>query len=250
MGLITEQSFFGSGELWGIGTDALSTPSQFGTLQDVSIEFAMTQKELRGSKLFAEKTANSEAKVTGKAKFGRIDPVMFNNLYFGGSLVAGRARNISEEAGTIPAPAGPYTLVVANAANFKDDHGVTDQVTGNPLEKVAAAPATGQYSVNVATGTYTVAAADAGKKVLFAYSYQDAATGRTLSVTNTLAGLSPTFEIVLKEVNDDGEIGMKLYACTSNKLSLATKLGDYMIPEFDFTAKANAGGNVFDLMTE
>lgn len=250
MPLITEQSFFGSGELWGIGSDALLTPSKFGTLQDVSIEFAMTQKELRGGKLFAEKTANSEAKITGKAKFGRIDPVMFNNLYFGGALAAGRERNIDGEAGTVQANPGPYTVIAANGANFKTDHGVIDQATGKALEKVAAAPAAGQYSVAVATGTYTFAAIDTGKKVLISYSYNDVATGRTLSVTNTLAGLSPTFQIVLREVNEDGEVGMKLYSCTSSKLSFATKLGDFMIPEFDFSAKADAAGNVFDLMTE
>lgn len=247
---ITEQSFFGSGELWGIGSDALATPSKFGTLQDVSIDFSMTQKELRGGKLFAEKTANADAKITGKAKFGRINPVLFNSLFFGGAIAAGRERMVEGEAGTIPAAAGPYTIVAANGVKFKADHGVIDAATGNAYEKVAAAPATGQYMVDAATGTYTFAAADTTKKVLIDYSWTDAATGRTLSVTNTLAGLSPTFQMVLREVNDDGEVGMKLYACTSNKLAFATKLGDYMIPEFDFTAKANAAGQVFDLMTE
>lgn len=249
MGLITEQSFFGSGELWGIGSDALATPSKFGTLQDVSVEFALTQKELRGGKLYAEKTANSEAKITGKAKFGRIDPILFNNLFFGASIVAGRMRNIDGEAGAIPG-ADAYTVVAANGAHFAEDHGVLDATTGNAYEKVAAAPVAGQYSVNVATGTYTFAAADAGKAVLLAYGYTDAASGRTLSVTNQLAGLSPKFQIVLREVNEDGEVGMKLYACTSSKLSLATKMGDFMIPEFDFAGGADAAGRVYDLMTE
>lgn len=250
MPLITDQAFFGSGTLYGIGSDALATPSKFGTLQDVSVEFSATQKELRGSKLYAEKTANSEAKITGKAKFGRINPVLFNNLYFGGAITTGRERFVEDEAATVPAAAGPYTVVVANGANFKEDHGVVDVATGNPFEKVAAAPATGQYMVDVATGTYTFAAADATKALLIDYSWHDAATGRTLSVTNQLAGLSPTFQIVLREVNEDGEVGLRLYACTSNKLSLASKLGDYMIPEFDFTAKANAAGKTHDFMTE
>ena len=249
MGLITEQSFFGSASLYGIANDALATPTKFWTLQDVSVEFSMTQKDLRGGKLFAEKTANSEAKITGKAKMGRINPVLFNNLYFNGSLLMGRERMVEGENGTIPANA-PYSVVVANGAHFKADHGVFDAATGNQFEKVGAAPATGQYMVDAATGTYTFSAADTGKKVLLDYSWQDAATGRTLSVTNQLAGLSPTFMAVLREVNDDGEVGMKLYACTSSKLSLATKLGDFMIPEFDFTAKANPAGQVFDLMTE
>ncbi len=250
MPLIKEQSFFSSGTLYGIGSDALATPSKFGTLQDVSVEFAATQKQLRGKKLHAEKTSNSEEKITGKAKFGRINPVAFNNLYFGGSLAAGRERFVEDEVGTIPAAAGPYTITVANGANFKADLGVIDYATGDALEKVAAAPATGQYMVDTATGEYTFAAADTGKKVLTSYSWYDAATGRTVSVTNQLAGLSPTFMIVLQEVNEDGEVGMKLYACTSSKLSLASKLGDYMIPEFDFTANANPAGQVFDLMTE
>jgi hypothetical protein len=176
--------------------------------------------------------------------------VLFNDLFFGASIAAGRVRNVEGEGGTIPAAAGPYTILVANSAKFGVDHGVIDAAMGNAYEKVNAAPATGQYMVDLATGTYTFAAADTGRKVLIDYSWLDAASGRTLSVTNQLAGLSPTFQIVLREVNEDGEVGMKLYACSSSKLSLATKLGDYMIPEFDFTAKANAAGQVFDLMTE
>lgn len=248
MPLISQQTFFGSGELWGIGSDALATPSRFGTLQDVSIDFTFTQKELRGQNLFAEKVANSEGKILGKAKFGRIDLVAFNSLYFGSNVTTGRTRTIYQEAATIPA-ATTFTVTVANAAKFAADLGVSDVTTGKRMEKVASAPAAGQYSVSTA-GVYTFASADANKAILIDYTYTDSATGRTISVVNTPSGLAPTFQVVLREQDDDGEFGIQLLACVSSKLTMASKLGDYMIPEFDFQAFANASGQIAKLFGE
>ncbi|MDI3260042.1 MAG: hypothetical protein QJR02_10140 [Sinobacteraceae bacterium] len=248
MPLITQQTFFSSGELWGIDSDALSTPSRFGTLQDVSIDFTFTQKELRGQNLFAEKVANSEGKIMGKAKFGRIDLVMFNNLYFGNTITSGRIRTVSKEAAAIPS-ATPWQVTVANAANFRSDLGVTDVTTGKRMEKVASTPATGQYSVSTG-GVYTFASADANKAILIDYTYNDTTSGRTVSVVNTPSGLAPTFQVILREKDDSGEFGIQLLSCVSSKLTLASKLGDYMIPEFDFAAFANASGQIANIFGE
>jgi hypothetical protein len=37
-----------------------------------------------------------------------------------------------------------------------------------------------------------------------------------------------------------------LFACTSTKLTFATKIDDYTIPELDFSAYANSAGQVYE----
>lgn len=74
------------------------------------------------------------------------------------------------EARSIPGT-GPFTITAAKASVFAFDEGVTLVSDGSAFEAVASGPATGQYSVNNTTGVYTFAAADAGKAILIAYSY-------------------------------------------------------------------------------
>ena len=87
---------------------------------------------------------------------------------------------------------GSPTYTVANASIFGNDQGVAVQQSysvgpftdygspgavtltgtqGVPMTPVPSSPASGQYSVNPATGVYSFAAADAGKQVVVAYSY-------------------------------------------------------------------------------
>ena len=81
---------FGSGRLYGIRSDiANSTPVQFGTLQDVSIEFDAEIKELYGQLQYSVDGARGKAKITGKAKFANISPLLFNNLFFGQTETTG-----------------------------------------------------------------------------------------------------------------------------------------------------------------
>ena len=241
-----DQAVFGSGRLYGIGSDSLATPIEFGTLQDVTVDFSWTKKQLRGQNLFPEKTGRSEAKMTGKAKMGRVDPVLFHQLFFDfGSLTTGRELIASNEAAAVP-PATTYTVVVSNGANFKADLGVKDANTGDVFMKVAAgSEVQGAYSVDPATGTYTFSQADASRAVLISYSYTDTA-GHTLKVDNTLAGVAPTFSVILWNEDSSGKHGLKFFAASSDKLALATKMGDFMIPEFDFEVLANAGGEVME----
>lgn len=244
--MITEQVFYNSGELWAIGSDANLTPAPFGTLQDVTLDFSYTEKELRGQNLFPEEVAQAEAKASGKAKFGRVDLALFNAQYFNGTLSPGTMKVSYNEAAAVPT-ATPWTVTVANAATFKDDLGIVyASNTHQRMEKVATAPATGQYSVNAATGVYTFAAADANIAVLISYRYSVVGSGHILNVQNQLAGAAPYFSVILRNSYQGNEQGFKLYRCTSSKLSFATKLGDFMIPEFDFTALADSAGNVFD----
>jgi hypothetical protein len=84
---------------------------------------------------------------------------------------------------TIPATPGPYTITTVQAATFTEDLGVTK--AGVPMTKVASAPTAGQYSVNIATGVYTFAAADQNQAVVIRYRYRIAA-GYTVTLPNLL----------------------------------------------------------------
>lgn len=72
---------------------------------------------------------------------------------------------------TIPAT-GPFTITVVNGATFLADGGVVYDSNNIKLTAVSSGPSTGQYVAGAAgVGTYTFAAADAGKVVDITYSF-------------------------------------------------------------------------------
>jgi|WetSurMetagenome_2_1015567.scaffolds.fasta_scaffold129480_4 hypothetical protein len=236
---------FGSGNLYAIDRDALyPTPVKFGTLQEVSQEFSFSDKELHGQNQFPDATARAEGKITCKAKFAQIKGDVLGGLFFGVTPVTGQILPVIGEAGTIPAASGPYTITVAHAAGFRTNLGVIWPLTGVPLTRVTGTPATGQYSVDVATGIYTFAAADATKAVLFDYLYTSALVGKTITITNQEAGISPCFMAILHGTFDTKSVVQILNKCHSNKLTFPYKKGDFGIPEFDFSAAADDADQV------
>lgn len=240
---------FGSGTLWGVRTDiANATPVKFGALQDASVEFTSTTKELYGQFQFPLAVARGTGKIAGKAKFGQIQGRAFADLFFGQSLSAGQTTAANAEAQTVPA-SGPYTVQVTNHTSYVADLGVAYAATGLPLIQVASSPAQGQYSVAPSTGTYTFAAADAGAAILMSYQYTVSGSGQSFTLANPLLGVQPSFQIIL-ETSYQSPGGLKkadltLLNCVSSKLSLDAKQEDFTIPEMDFAAFANAAGNVF-----
>jgi hypothetical protein len=234
---------FGSGTLVGVRTDvANATPSQFGVLQDVQIDFSATLKELMGQNQFAVAVARSSMKVTGKIKSAKIMAKVYNDLFFGQTAATGAILQAVNEAGTIPGT--PYQVTVANAANFGTDLGVYFSATGLPLTKVASAPATGQYSVNAATGVYTFAAADTTLGVLISYTYTAASGATKITIANQLQGAAPTFQMNLAETYNSKVLNFQLNACVANKLSFPLKNSDWTINDVEFQAFADAAGNV------
>lgn len=234
---------FGSGTLVGVRTDvANATPSQFGVLQDVQIDFSATLKELMGQNQFAVAVARSSMKVTGKIKSAKIVASVYNNLFFGQTSTTGAILQVVNEAGTIPAT--PFQVTVVNAATFATDLGVLNALTGIALTKVASAPATGQYSVNAATGVYTFAAADTTIAVLLSYSYTSASGAIKTTIANVLSGAAPTFQMNLAETYNSKILNFQLNACVANKLSFPLKNSDFTINDIEFQAFADAAGNV------
>lgn len=235
------QRSFGSGLLFATNSAANSTPIQFGTLQDVSLDISRTVKELYGQAQFPVAVGAAQMKITGKAKVGQVNGQLYNDLFFGGTSAAGQTLLVYQEAGAIPATT-TYTVTVNGSANFVDDEGVLYAATGLPFTKVASAPTQGQYSVSA--GIYTFAAADASTNVLISYTKTSATAGKTITVGNPLQGVQPTFSLIVQRAYNGQQEAFKLWSCISSKLTLPTKMADWGITEIDFTAFADSAGRV------
>lgn len=239
------QYAFAAGYLFGLRTDlANATPVRFGALQDVQLDISYTLKELYGQSSFPLALARGQGKIQGKAKFAQLSGLVFNDLFFGQAQAAGQLATSVLEAQGVPA-ATPFTVTVANAASFAADLGVTYAATGIPLAKAAGAPAAaGQYAVDAATGVYTFHSGDAGASLLVTYTYNIVASGQRITIANTVMGTTPSFQVNLAQPWNGKTVNLQLNACTSSKLSLPTKLDDFLIPELDFAAQADANGNI------
>lgn len=233
---------FGSGVLIGTRNDiADATPVNFGLVQEVTIDQTASVKEIYGQYQYPLAGARGTIKTTGKAKVARISGLAFANLYYGLTPATGQLATSFAEAGSVPAST-PYTVSVANAANFADDEGVVYAASGLPLTKVASSPSTGQYSISA--GVYTFNAVDSGKAVLLTYTYSVTGSGQKITVTNPLIGTTPTFQALFYTTFQGQAVSVKLNNCTSSKLSFGTKLEDFVMPEFDFSCFADSAGNV------
>lgn len=235
---------FGSGNLYGLVlSGSILVPRKFAALQDTSIDFDFTMKELYGQSQFPLAIARGQGKITGKAKAANFNAGHYNDVFFGQTNTVGQKLAAIGEVGTIPAT--PFQVTVANSANFSEDMGVSYVATGVPLTRVASGPVAGQYSV--AAGVYTFAAADTTLQVYIDYTYTAAATGLTTTLNNLLTGTTPTF-VASFPISYTMQNGVKktfyvrLNACYSKKLVLATKIDDFMVPEFDFIAGADVSG--------
>ena len=246
------QLAFGAGALWGNRTDVTGSgigPDQFGILQDVQIDWDWTTKELWGQFQFPVDIARGQGKIAGKAKFARIFGAIYGDLFFGQTPATGQVTVAENEAATVPS-GSPYSVTVANAANYVDDLGVyyaSGASAGNKFIRVTTPSAADQYSVNLATGIYTFAAADAGAALLISYLY-NGSSGKKLVLTNQLIGFTPTFKATFYTTKTTqglpAGLALVLNACTATKLSLPTKIDDYEIQEFDFSAFADPTGAI------
>ena len=236
------QYSFGSGVLFGTRTDvANATPVRFGALQDVSIDFSFSLKELYGQFQFPLAVGRGAGKVRGKAKFAQVNGLTLNSLFFGQTQSPGQTQTSLSEAQSVPA-ATPFTVTAGNSATFAVDLGVVYAATGLPFAKVASAPAQGQYAVSPA-GVYSFASADANAAVLLNYIFTQTA-GSIATIGNQLLGSAPTFQANFFELFQGKQVNLQLNQCVAQKLTLATKLEDFTIPEFDFSAFADAAGNI------
>jgi hypothetical protein len=250
------QYSFGSGALWGTplqdaAGNAISnpTPLLFGTLQDISIDMSFETKTLHGQNQFPVAVGRGKGKITGKAKYAQISGAMFNSLFFGQTMTAGLLSANYDTTGVLIPASSPYTVTVtpANSGVWSQDLGVID-ANGQPMTRVASAPASGQYSV--AAGVYTFAAGDTGKKVYVNYQYTaTSTTSRKSTVQNVQMGYAPTFRADFSVSYQGKSLTMSLPSCIASKLGFGAKNDDFSVPEFDFEAFADPAGNVLTWST-
>lgn len=240
------QLAFGSGALWGERTDATGSgigPRQFGVLQDITIDFDWSDKELYGQYQWPVAIARGQGRITGKAKFAQILGLLYSDIFFGTTPATGQFAISQSEAATVPATT-PYAVTAANAASYNDDLGVVYAATGKRFNRVMTPSAAGQYAVNFATGVYTFSAADAGAALLISYTYNETTAGNRLTLTNQPMGTAPTFKATFYTTYGGSGTALRLNACTANKLSLPTRIDDWTLSELDFTAFADASGTI------
>src|SRR5208282_2113118 len=246
---------FGAGYIYGLNLGSsygaaptLITPGKFITIQDASVDFAYTVKELNGATEFPEDLASASKKITGKITTGRVDLNLLNQLVYADLFATGENAIANVEAHTIGA-SPTDTVTVTNGMTFVQDLGVwyASQFSGNnpiQLQSVATSPAQGQYVPGAAnTGTYTFNGADAGQALLISYEYS-LTSGHSLTVTNKLMGSGrPVFQAYFS-MPYQGTNDLILYYCRATSTKIPLKREDYTILEIDFMAAANASGNV------
>ena len=194
------QSVFGVGYLYATPAGANPTPMRFGALQDVSVDFSFDTKALYGSSQFALEQARGKGKIDIKSAVGRVDPNLFNSIFFGLAPSTGETLNAIDESGTIPGT--PFSVTAANGATFKTDLGVYSTTTGLYMTSVASSPATGQYSgQHRDRRLHLQHRPDTGGAVKLNYTYNSASTGSRL----TLAGANPADGFQRHLLDDPGQ---------------------------------------------
>ena len=144
----------------------------------------------------------------------------------------------------------PFNAISTTAytGTYAADLGVLNAATGASLKRVATTPATGQYSVNVATGVYTFASADAGTAVLINYQYSNAnPTNSNMTVVNLPMGYMPTFKTDMTVAYLGKMTTFSFPMCVANKMNMAFKNEDFAVPDFSFEAFDPGNGQVMKL---
>lgn len=238
---------FGTGQLVGKSLNAgVQTGVVFGALQGVTLDIAYTEKELYGQNQLPLAVARGTGKITGKADFAQFNAQVYNDLFFGvGSVSTGAVRLVVGEAQTPAITANVCSANVTNGGNFVTDYGVRYAANGSVLTVSANTPAVaGQYSYNASNGMYSFANAMANVPLIFSYTWNDTVNGKKITITNQLLGNAPQFMCSFSETYQGKQLTVTLNACMSSKLSLVTKLEDFTIPSFDFSAFADASGTI------
>jgi hypothetical protein len=251
------QYAFGAGQMYvtplldATGASVLNpTPMKLMDLQEGSVDMSAEMKKLYGQNSFPVAIGIGKRDIQVKVKPAKIMASTWNTLFFGQTLSAGLIANFSDTVGAA-IPATPFSITVSppSTGTFVCDLGVLDS-TGTPMKRVASAPATGQYSLNPATGAYTFAAADTGKTVYINYQYTATVTGaQKQTVQNLAMGYAPTFKADLTVTYQGKNVTFSFLNCVAAKMGMAFKNEDFAVPDFDFGAFDNGAGSVMQWST-
>lgn len=242
---------FSTGAMWGTATQdsagntiANPSPVKFGELQDVGIDVARDLKPLHGQNALPVAVAGGKMKFDFKAKFAKLNGRIFNDLFFGLTMTGGTLTGVQNDTTGALIPTTPYTITVTPPASgtFVRDLGVID-ANGLPMQRVASAPATGQYSV--AGAVYTFAAADTGKRVFISYTYTATVAGaQQIAITTLPMGFTPIFGIDLAGSYAGKQANWRFPNCVAGKLSFSPKQDDWTVVDLDISAFTDSTGNI------
>lgn len=223
------QANFGVGDAFIVppATAADQTIVRPATIQEIQIDFSTTIKDLYGNLMFPEEIANAEAKLSGKAKFGRVDGRLLAALIPGGAALSSGSNLEMVEAQLVAAGAA----TVSGASAFVDDLGVYAS-DGTPYSKIVPAAFTGAMAATTLTvsaitvGSLTVGQIIAGAGVTAGTSIVAQLTGTpggigtyTASVSQTVASEAMTSAAGLLQYSGPAS-GVYTFATGSNGLTL------------------------------
>ena len=231
----------------GVGNPAPNpTPLQVGIVQNVKFTIAGDTKELYGSNQYPVDTAVGKRSIKGSFEFAQITNNIMSQLFFADAVTVGSLPTVVNEAQTAVAS----SITVAHGANFAFDYGVTYQATGIPLTLIlSGSPTTGEYKVNLTTGVYTLATADATAAVFISYAWTDAAVGSTMTAANHQMGWGPIVQLDVVfpyESTPPGGMNFLFPNVRLGKIDFTTKIDDYSMFSTDFTAFAGPNGVPFE----
>ena len=220
---------------------ALPTPVRLAAVQEFSFEFSGDLKEFYGKGRYALDVAQGKVKASGKLKGAILDGRSLDTLFFGSGLnLPGSMVELYADTTGVPIPANtPPTPPMSGV--YLEDAGV--MVDGVALVRVASAPTAGQYALAV-DGTYTFAAADAGKTAYISYRYSyTSASAKRIAFNNLPMGATPRFRLVYCTKYKGKSMYLDLFSVVAPKLNLfGAKNEDYSVPELDFSAQTDASG--------
>lgn len=242
---------FGIGAVVAVRTDIAGLqPAFFGTIQDINVDIDQTLVDLYGQYKLAVDVAPSKMKISGKAKFARIQLNQLNDLILGDTVTTNAGFDMAiSESHTVAAT----TLTVTFGTSYATDLGVFYASNGVQLSPTTATPAAGFYIPGVSnTGTYTFNVADE-VALNFYYTY-NVATLDSVIGTNNLMGTGPIFTLTASShytnnAGTRGTINIKLNACRSSKFTFPFSNIQYTIPDFEFMAYADQSGNWGQIVT-
>lgn len=219
---------FGSGTVWmtpvGGNLPVNPTPIEIGTLQDVSIDISFDLKMLYGMNQFPEAIARGKGKITGKAKFGRFNSDLINQMFFAQTRSAGTEAAQKDEPHTLDGdPVGAITAAVIHSGSAGTGFSVGDKLavtggggTGGIL--TVATVSTG------AIATFTVTAPGVGYATTSATALTVLTGGGGGSPTSDItasAGSAPTQVTVTESATYLLDLGVRYAATGIPLLSIA-----------------------------
>lgn len=239
------QYVFGAGLLFaqpeGADTGA-TTPIQVGAMRGVSVDMGFSVKDLHGDgRPWPLAIGRGTGKITCTAEFAQLTAEGFNLLLFGGPQPTVGSTCVAVEE---PHVVSANSALPTYAASFGGDLGIVAALpAGNMFYRVASSPGPREYTCNDVTGAYGFGGSD-GEAVLISYVYTDASNGRLISIANKNIGHTPRFSVVLTETFNGKHLTLTLTSCSTSRLGFTSKMEDFTIPQFSFSAAADDGGIV------